>query len=96
MRVRLKRQASVPPEYLAAFIRSPLGGEQVRRCARGMTSHVYADDVKMYVQVPLPPTDVVAKVTDHPVRKSPSSRSGLVFPNVYAHSRGACARRTWR
>ena len=65
MRVRLKEDDSVSPEYLAAFIRSPLGGEQIRRCTRGMTSHVYAEDLKTYVRVPMPPDDVAAAIKDH-------------------------------
>lgn len=54
MRLRLKDDPLFPPEYVAAFLRSPLGGEQVRRCTRGITSHVYGSDILANVLVPAP------------------------------------------
>jgi hypothetical protein len=53
LRLRLAPSTGIPPEYVAAFLRSPLGREQIRRCIRGVSSHVYSDDVEE-IMVPLP------------------------------------------
>jgi type I restriction enzyme M protein len=53
-RVRLKDAERVPPHYLLAFLRNPLGRLQVRRCIRGVRAHVYPEDVADVVQVPMP------------------------------------------
>lgn len=63
MRIRLKADAEVSPEYLAAFLRHPLGGMQVRRSIRGITSHVYAADLMRNVHVPVPPPHVAEEIT---------------------------------
>lgn len=65
MRLRLKNDQLFPPEYVAAFLRSPLGGEQVRRCTRGITSHIYPGDVLRNVLIPEPTRSLADAVRDH-------------------------------
>jgi hypothetical protein len=61
MRLRIRDQQRVPPEYLAAFLRSPLGREQIRRCIRGISSHVYPNDVKQII-VPIPRRALITEI----------------------------------
>jgi hypothetical protein len=61
MRIRLADQLGVPPAYLAAFLRCPLGKEQIRRCVRGVSSHVYAEDIRE-ILMPLPTKKLAADV----------------------------------
>ena len=61
MRLRVKDPDNCPPHYLAAFLRSPLGKEQIRRSIRGISSHVYPDDIGE-ILVPVPPKDVAANI----------------------------------
>jgi hypothetical protein len=63
LRLRLAPSACVPPEYLAAFLRNPLGREQIRRCIRGISSHVYPDDIERIV-VPVPSKKDAREVAD--------------------------------
>lgn len=61
--IRLRPIADgMPPEVLAGFLRSSVGGEQVRRCVRGITSHVYPEDLLANVLVPVPPESVQQEV----------------------------------
>lgn len=72
MRLRVKDPKSCPPHYLAAFLRSPLGKEQIRRSIRGISSHVYPDDIGD-ILVPIPPP-VVAKTIAAKARKRDAVR----------------------
>lgn len=45
----------------AGFLRNPLGKEQIRRCVRGVSSHVYPEDIRE-ILVPLPPESVAREV----------------------------------
>jgi hypothetical protein len=46
---------SMAGSYVAAFLRSPWGLHQVRRCIRGLQGgHVYAQDVEQFVKIPIP------------------------------------------
>jgi len=63
LRLRLAPSADVPPEYLAAFLRNPLGKEQIRRCIRGISSHVYPDDIGEII-VPVPSKTDAREVAD--------------------------------
>ncbi len=62
LRLRLKPDPLFPPHYVAAALRGALGGEQIRRCTRGITSHVYPADVLEYVRVPTPSAAVAASL----------------------------------
>ncbi|HEV3318464.1 MAG TPA: hypothetical protein VG053_01870 [Solirubrobacteraceae bacterium] len=53
MGLRINDPKRMPPDYVAAFLRNPLGKEQIRRCIRGISSHVYPEDVREIV-VPIP------------------------------------------
>ncbi len=64
LRLRLKPNPLFPPHYVAAFLRGVLGGEQIRRCTRGITSHVYAADLVEHVRVPTPSAAVADAVTE--------------------------------
>jgi len=61
MRLRLADQDALPPHYLAAFLRNPLGKEQIRRAIRGISSHVYPADIRE-IQMPLPPPEVATEI----------------------------------
>ncbi len=63
MRVRLKDQDAVPPHYLAAFLRNPLGQEQIKRCIRGTSSHVYPSDIEN-ILVPIPPERLAQELSE--------------------------------
>jgi hypothetical protein len=63
MRIRIDDQRATPSAFLAQFLRSPLGREQVRRCVRGVSSHVYPEDIKK-LRVPLPDLALAKKVRD--------------------------------
>ncbi len=67
MRVRIADHEISPPHYVAAFLRNPLGKEQIRRCIRGVSSHVYPDDVANVV-VPMPPAEVMGKISEDATR----------------------------
>jgi hypothetical protein len=55
LRPRTSKPANVYGSYVAAFLRSPSGRHQVQRCIRGLRGgHVYPDDVRNRVVVPLP------------------------------------------
>lgn len=61
MRLRIADQSTLPPHYLAAFLRNPLGKEQIRRVIRGISSHVYPADI-CEIRIPLPPKEVAAEI----------------------------------
>lgn len=99
MRLRLAGSSAVPPEYLAAFLRNPLGREQIRRCIRGISSHVYPDDVEGIV-VPMPARsdaqaieDAVKSVEEARWRYSALVREAIAAVESYVEdSLGAAAR----
>lgn len=61
MRLRIADQSTLPPHYLAAFLRNPLGKEQIRRAIRGISSHVYPADI-CEIRVPLPAKEVATEI----------------------------------
>lgn len=61
MRLRIADRSTLPPHYLAAFLRNPLGKEQIRRAIRGISSHVYPADIRE-IRVPLPPEEVATEI----------------------------------
>jgi len=64
MRLRVKDPKAVPPHYVAAFLRNPLGREQIRRCTCGVRGHVYESDLRRSVVVPLPRPDLAERVSE--------------------------------
>jgi hypothetical protein len=67
MRLRIRDQKRMPPHYVAAFLRNPLGKEQIRRCIRGISSHVYPEDVRQIV-IPIPPPAVAKGIAEEACR----------------------------
>ena len=61
--LRLAAPQKTPPHYVAAFLRSPLGREQLKRCIRGVRAHVYPEDVSNDVYVPVPPSSTAKAIT---------------------------------
>jgi hypothetical protein len=61
--LRLAAPEETPPHYVAAFMRSPLGREQLKRCIRGVRAHIYPDDVANHVFVPVPPSSISLAIT---------------------------------
>jgi hypothetical protein len=70
MRLRIKDQDEMPPEYVASFLRNAIGGEQVRRCIRGITSHVYPQDIRAFVRIPVPPAGVKSAIASESAKAS--------------------------
>jgi hypothetical protein len=62
--VRVAEPDETPPHYVAAFMRSAFGREQLKRCIRGVRAHVYPDDVANDVYVPIPPSSIALAISN--------------------------------
>jgi len=52
MTIRLNKSKKIDPFFVASFLRTPLGRLQIQRCIRGITSHIYPDDLLKFIKIP--------------------------------------------
>tara|TARA_Y100000310_G_scaffold320442_2_gene376893 strand:+ start:514 stop:1944 length:1431 start_codon:yes stop_codon:yes gene_type:complete len=74
MTIRLKETCKIDPHYIASFLRTIFGKLQLQRCIRGITSHIYPQDLLKFIKIPISEDKFMKKISQL-VKESENERN---------------------